>query len=65
MLVVSEEKSFMLMATSAVEKDGWLHAMRRCMRELNSNNHSKTNGQVKNYRTELAMLCQNVAMLCG
>ncbi|CAN0181401.1 unnamed protein product, partial [Scytosiphon promiscuus] len=47
MLVVSEEKAFMLMATSAVEKDGWLQAMRRCMRELNNNSHFNSNGQVR------------------
>lgn len=34
MLVVSEEKSFMVMASTAVDKDGWLQAIRLCMRDL-------------------------------
>lgn len=37
MLVVSEEKSFMLMASTAVEKDAWLQAIRLCMRDLSTN----------------------------
>lgn len=36
MLVVSEEKSFMMMASTPVEKDSWLQAIRMCMRELSS-----------------------------
>lgn len=36
MLVVSEEKSFMVMASTAIEKDGWLQAIRLCMRELST-----------------------------
>lgn len=34
MLVVSEEKSFMVMAHTAVEKDAWLQAIRLCMRDV-------------------------------
>lgn len=34
---MSEEKSFMVMASSAVEKDGWLQAIRACMRDLSLN----------------------------
>lgn len=37
MLVVSEEKSFMVMASTAVEKDGWLQAIRLCMSDLSAN----------------------------
>lgn len=37
MLVVSEEKSFMVMASTAIEKDGWLQAIRLCMRDLSAN----------------------------
>lgn len=37
MLVVSEEKSFMVMASTPVEKDGWLQATRLCMRDLSAN----------------------------
>lgn len=38
MLVISEEKTFMVMASTAVEKDGWLQAIRLCMRELSTSN---------------------------
>lgn len=37
MLVVSEEKCFMVMASTAVEKDAWLRAIRLCMRDLSTN----------------------------
>lgn len=37
MLVVSEEKCFMMMASTAVEKDAWLRAIRLCMRDLSTN----------------------------
>lgn len=41
MLIVSEEKSFMVMATNAVEKDGWLQAIRACMRDLSIKTESR------------------------
>lgn len=34
LLIVSEEKSFMVMASTAAEKDGWVQAIRACMRDL-------------------------------
>ena len=37
MLVVAEEKCFMVMASTAVEKDAWLRAIRLCMRDLSTN----------------------------
>lgn len=37
MLLVSEEKSFVVMASTPLEKDAWLQAIRLCMRELSGN----------------------------
>lgn len=36
MLVVAEEKTFMVMAPNAVDKDAWLQAIRSCMKDLSS-----------------------------
>lgn len=41
MLIVSEEKSFMVIASSAVDKDGWLQAIRLCMRDLSIKNEAR------------------------
>lgn len=34
MLIVSDEKAFVLMADTPAEKNGWVQAIRLCMRDL-------------------------------
>lgn len=41
LLVVSENKSFMITASTAVEKDAWLQAIRLCMIDLSTNVESR------------------------
>ncbi|CAM9092140.1 unnamed protein product, partial [Ectocarpus sp. 4 AP-2014] len=56
-LVISEEKTFMVMASTAVEKDGWLLAIRLCMRELST---STTNSVVARERGYGSSISQQV-----
>ncbi|CAM9890511.1 unnamed protein product, partial [Ectocarpus fasciculatus] len=49
MLVISEEKTFMVMASTAVEKDGWLQAIRLCMRELSTTTSSSVGARGRGF----------------